>query len=637
MKLSKVTYTYESFIKEFNALNKWLDKTRDNGDEFHRIKKLTKENLNDLHAVLDAGFRNRGPFHNPMLNYWIGDAELTSKPLLGEQKLFNSIVDYLFTYYKLDKTENIVENLHTKAMNDPNNIAANESYYEISQLFSAFGRTSIKDMQKQRLEKLARYAEQHTFKPDMKVLYEAIVFCANMRRMDPTILRVVKKGMIDSNPYAEKGARNVGTPFWKRTSTKIAQGTIEEGVFNLAQLLYEQGLNSKHLTQYKNIPATLFGRNSTKGVKVKLRNTEYKILNFDASARVIYGIPLITNIQIVRLYYSVLQELKKRPFFLPLQGTEKMRKVLPQLAAFDAQLGVFRASTDQSRYDTTLSRQLMICAALTDKLAFGTTNSTISYILLSLIIDAQTPIYYKDRQGGEIKILKTDGGHKSGFQNTLDWGSTMGNIIYTYSALLLDRKWFYATYKKYKEKGLPFAMFVGDDWSVLYKNKSDYLQALEIISNTFGLIGNAKKSAFNVWIVQNGLNTYGKVSYPLARALRSFYYPERDPNPKPPMVIEGTVYSLIYLLWESPHLDYFIKEHVLKSDKYRGGTFYDGKELTFKEFYTLFVQQCQDYAKKSKINPFNPNDPRWKDLLDSNGNIKSEYLEKIFNKILSCK
>lgn len=616
MEIRKVgKYSFNQFLADFNKLQTWLKSIHVNMNSFTDINQLSKDNISKLHQVLDASFvsDNKAPNKTPMLKYWIGEDDLSDKPLLGEQKLFDHILNYLCKYYNIKSSSKMLDTLQNEAMLDSNNILKNEKFYEMNQLFSAFGHTSTKGMQKSRLNKLMRYADDHIFQADMKILYDAIIICANKLRSDSYLINRIEK--LEDNPFQSKGIRNVGTPFWGRTNLKINNDTLEQYVFNISNKLWKDGLNNLSISKYVNIPSTLFGRNSTKGVIGTWHKNNFKINTYEASPRVIYGVSLINNTQISRLYYSVMQQMKNQSTFSTLKGTEHLRSILPKIAALDKRLGVYRISTDKSRYDTTLSVELMICAAIIDMLSFGTSESKVKTIMLSLAIDALNPIYYKTEIRGKIKVLKTWGGHKSGFYNTFRWGSLIGFLIDTYGKLIIDRQWFIKTQQIYALENTPFSMFAGDDWSTVYKSLDHAKKAADIEEKHFGMISNIKKSAYGTWIVQNGCNSLGKVSYPLARALRSFYYPENSVHSKPPFVLLMTTYAAIELLWESPHLDYFIKEHVLKADKYKGGLYWDDKGLTFSQFYKLFVQQAQDYANMTHSYVFNENDPRWTDIL----------------------
>lgn len=595
---------------------------------FKEIDELINKHTSDLNQVLDSGFKETPPFNTPMLKYWIGEGKIGDTPLEGEQKLFNSIKDYLFKYYDQRDVKDVVDELNKEASHNPNDVYLNEKYYEIMQLFTAFGHTSAGNMQKERLKKLQKYADPKSFRVNMRTLYDAVTFVANESRSNVWIIDKIDKNF--ENPFAAKGERNVGTPFWKKTNIKRDNTTIENLVYSLANKLWKDYRLSLSYAKYVNIPATMFGRNSTKGVEILYKNGEYIIQKFKASPRVIYGIPLITNSQLARLYYSVLIGMKEKHVFSTLKGTEYLRELLPKLAKFDSQNKVYRKSSDKSAYDTTLSAELMVCAAIIDILAFGINSKAIEIVLLSLVIDVLTPIYYKEYKGGPIKKLETFGSHKSGFYNTFRWGSLIGYLIYVYTSFTIDKTWFLLTHRQYASNNLPTAMFAGDDWSTIYKNKLDAEKAEKIEQEAFGLVSNTSKSAFGTWIVQNGCNSKGTVSYPLARALRSFYYPEKTSAVKPPFVLLMTAYSNIELLWESPHRDYFIKEHLLKTDKYRGGLEYEGKQLDFGQFYSIFVKQARDYGE-NKI--FDSNDPRYITLIDKAGIVKSEWLSKIWHLI----
>lgn len=628
-------FSYKQFQMLFTRLVSELKSNQNKvGLTFSEVTKLTKENLASLHQVLDSSFIERPVNKSPNLRYWTKeDVVLKDTPVQGEQDLFNNIVDYLFDYYKLPKSSKVVDDLFKKAQDDPNNILLQETYYEINQLFSAFGHSSASNMQNDRLVKLMRYKDPKIFKADLKVMYEAVSLVAAESAQHVTVIDNVHKSL--DNPFQEKGDRNVGTPYWFKTSTRLNGVRVEELSFDLANNLYHKYSKDKNFSlKTSAIPATLFGRNSTKGVVTTYKDNQFIIKNYEASARVIYGVSLVANTNIARLYYSVLQNMKNQPTFSTLRGTPYLRELLPKIAAFDSKHGSYRESTDKSRYDTTISVELMVLAAICDILAFGHTSKIREVIITSLFVDALTPIYYKEKARGPIKVLYTFGGHKSGFYNTLRWGSQFGNIISKYTKLILDRQWFYKTYRLYANNSVPMDMFQGDDWSSVFKNKSMALAASEIEEKHFGLISNHDKSAFGTWIVQNGVNSLGKVSYPLARALRSFYYPERTTQNKPPFVLLMTAYSAIENLWESPHLDYFIKEHLLKTDKFKGGTRNDkGDKINFDQFYQIYRKQAQDYGE-GKI--FNSNDPRWEGILDkSSGSVKSEWLLKIWNKIES--
>lgn len=117
-------------------------------------------------------------------------------------------------YYKVKPTGTIVADLQQEAYADPTNIAANEAYYEISQAFNAFGHAAVSGtMPKERLEKLYRYAENHTFKPDMDIMYEVVKFCAADAAQSAQVMDKVSHTNPIYNPFQEKGDRNVGTPY----------------------------------------------------------------------------------------------------------------------------------------------------------------------------------------------------------------------------------------------------------------------------------------------------------------------------------------------------------------------------------------------------------------------------------------
>lgn len=114
-----------------------------------------------------------------------------------------------------------------------------------------------------------------------------------------------------------------------------------------------------------------------------------------------------------------MQGMKKLTSYSTLRGVNYLREMLPRLNQLDSKLGLYRISSDKSAYDTTISKELMICAALTDVLAFGHTEKNRHIIALALATDALTPIYYKTDLKSPIQLLYTNGGHKSGAYITL--------------------------------------------------------------------------------------------------------------------------------------------------------------------------------------------------------------------------
>lgn len=135
--------------------------------------------------------------------------------------MLNHVFNYLCNYYNVNTEKFNLEELRRLASNDPNNILANEAYYEIHQVFSAIGRSSSKDMNLQRREKLDLYAMDHKFKPDFDVMYEAFLIHVEEQQVHATLIPIVKKGSLADNPFQGRGPRNVGTPFWLKTSTKL--------------------------------------------------------------------------------------------------------------------------------------------------------------------------------------------------------------------------------------------------------------------------------------------------------------------------------------------------------------------------------------------------------------------------------
>lgn len=636
--------TKEQFLKLYNRYDKELKlayaKLKRGEDTFKESEDVIKKHLGRLRQVLHSGSQTPSINATPMLDFWVGnEARLSNKPLPGEQALFDSLISYLCRYYKVEAREDLVDVLQRQALEDTTNVLKNETFYEISQAFNAFGHTSVgESMTKERLEKLHRYADDHVFKPDMNILWEVVKFCANDAAQSSIVIDKISYKDPITNPFQEKGDRNVGSPYWMKTNVKLENRTVNQAVYELAQDLYNR-YASKADFNLKSValPATMFGRNSTKGVETKFSKGKFVILNYLASPRVIYGVSLVNNINIARLYFGVLKHSMTLPEFSTLKGVPHLREILPKLNNFDIQEKVVRISTDKSRYDTTIGHQLMIICAIIDMLAFGHTEKSRRIIELSLYTDALNPILYTQNGGRTIDVLYTLGGHKSGFYNTLLWGSRIGKILYVYSMFILAKDWFLEKYRKYRINHIPFMMFQGDDWSTAYPSMEVALQAMKIEEEVFGMISNIKKSAYGTWIVQMGANHLGKVSFPLARALRSFYYPERSSRDKPPFVLLMTTYSMVELLWDSPHLPYFIKEHVLKADKFKGGhEWFKGADtktkmkINFDQFYKIFAKQATDYGANRL---FNANDPRWGHILDSEGKVQSEWLRKIWTKI----
>lgn len=153
-----------------------------------------------------------------------------------------------------------------------------------------------------------------------------------------------------------------------KTNVKLDGRTVNQLVYELAQDLYNRYSGDKDFyLKSVALPATMFGRNSTKGVETKFRGGKFHIVNYLASPRVIYGVSLVNNIQIARLYFNVLQHSKTLPEFSTLQGVPYMREILPKLNEFDKKEKVIRISSDKSRYDTTIGHQLMIMCAIIDQ------------------------------------------------------------------------------------------------------------------------------------------------------------------------------------------------------------------------------------------------------------------------------
>lgn len=205
-----------------------------------------------------------------------------------------------------------------------------------------------------------------------------------------------------------------------KTNVKLENKTVNQAVYELAQDLYNRyGKKADFNLKSVALPATMFGRNSTKGVETKFSKGKFVILNYLASPRVIYGVSLVNNINIARLYFGVLKHSMTLPEFSTLKGVPYLREILPKLNDFDIKERVVRISTDKSRYDTTIGHQLMIICAIIDQLAFGHTEKSKRIIELSLYTDALNPILYTQNGGKTIDVLYTLGGHKSGFYNTL--------------------------------------------------------------------------------------------------------------------------------------------------------------------------------------------------------------------------
>lgn len=134
-----------------------------------------------------------------------------------------------------------------------------------------------------------------------------------------------------------------------------------------------------------------------------------------------------------------MQEEKNKLYFYPLRGSQALRDMLPRLAKFDATNKLYRISNDMSRYDTTQSAEQLVNCAIIDLLAFGHTKKNREIILYNLAVEVLTPIYYKTKRGGPLKMQFTFGGHKSGLYTTLEYGSKVGRLYIVYAMLHTDR------------------------------------------------------------------------------------------------------------------------------------------------------------------------------------------------------
>lgn len=205
-------FTYEQYIELFKSLMDFLRSIKVS-KSFAEIESISSEYKRKLHQVLDSGFNENDPYSTPFLKYWIGESKISDTPLPGEQKLFDHMLRYLCDYYGIKFNKSTLEELFVRASTNPNDILSNEAYYEIHQCFSAFGHSTVRGVQANRLKKLGYYADKKVYKPNLRVLYESILFVAKDSLVSAHVIDSVKKGHMSSDPFQSKGARNVGTPY----------------------------------------------------------------------------------------------------------------------------------------------------------------------------------------------------------------------------------------------------------------------------------------------------------------------------------------------------------------------------------------------------------------------------------------
>lgn len=105
------------------------------------------------------GFEYKGVPYSPLLKKLVNGKinELGTTPLAEEQKLIDELIDYFCEYYKVPKGANMIDELHKAA---EKSVYDAEAFYELNQLFSAFGHTSYPDVGKDRIKRLMIYKDR---------------------------------------------------------------------------------------------------------------------------------------------------------------------------------------------------------------------------------------------------------------------------------------------------------------------------------------------------------------------------------------------------------------------------------------------------------------------------------------------
>lgn len=166
------------------------------------------------------------------------------------------------------------------------------------------------------------------------------------------------------------------------------------------------------------MPAVLFQRNSTKGFIGHVKNNRLQIDRFeDSSARVIYGLSSLVNMYFAKLAKPKIEAVKDKPAMIVLQGPKGVKKYLASLLPLVEKYKLFPVNVDISRFDISVTPQLMTIPALID-IIVANHQKTVDITMASYFADVLTPLILTN-ENNELEILDTFGGHKSGHVCTL--------------------------------------------------------------------------------------------------------------------------------------------------------------------------------------------------------------------------
>lgn len=599
-----------------------------------QISNLMKDNSEHLERVMNSAWAEVTVNRTPYLKKYIGSEELRKdgKPLKGEIKLINEIADYLFGYYGIPKNADSLSKLQEDALSNPNSIKDTEAFYEINQLFSAFGHTAVDGINEDRVKRVKLYKErERVYNPHSKYHVMAMNIAI---KMQSGVVPYIKGDVNQSNdPFTGIGPKNDGTPYWRKDTTKMSNGeTIRSVSRKLTNTMYNKYFNQKLSIEWMNnilrivqSPITIFGRNSTKGFDYEFKDNSVVVKIFKASGRSILAVPKFINRIIAKAYSKVMEHDKKLQFLPSLHNIEKQIQIYEKRRKVGTRLKWYVVNTDIGKYDTSVTIELMADQAIIDFHSWAVTEAQQKIVVLNFLVDSVMPILYSP-EPGKIDLLYKSGGHSSGIDTTFDWGSKMVLVCAIASMLEVDEKWTVYALKTCFDEGVSLIYDAGDDISLFFKDRLFAQRWREVMTMRYGYEFNEAKDVPGYAYVQFFPNTKGGWSFPLARSLRSFYYPERDW--KRSMGYYGLTvknWTLVYQLHiaGSPHTKWLI-DHIKKNDSSKlGHVDQDGKVINVSTFMKRYSAEMLDFSNGVIADL---KDPKWKEIYNDKGELKSEWI-----------
>lgn len=146
--------------------------------------------------------------------------------------------------------------------------------------------------------------------------------------------------------FSGKGPKNSGDPYFSKDSLTPKGSTISirEQVRKLSMAYYNKMdkydiYNVRDASLIASMSATMFGRNQTKGWTYKFdpENNTFKVIQFEAAGRVIYGVDRFTNNILSLLYYPISLHLRKLPEFVAMTDSDTIKKDIKETNRLDRQ------------------------------------------------------------------------------------------------------------------------------------------------------------------------------------------------------------------------------------------------------------------------------------------------------------